>query len=99
MEFSEEKIEEVWQLATVAPGQDLDRRRKDVCGAWIERGRHGDRTSRYGWEIDHVISPASGGSDELFNLRPLHWENKRARKGGELRYAVTSIGDRNIHIG
>ena len=32
-----------------------------------------------GWEKHHIIPRALGGSDELFNLRPLHWFWNRAK--------------------
>ena len=35
----------------------------------IRYSEHGNRSSMYGWEIDHIDGP----SDNLSNLRPLHW--------------------------
>jgi hypothetical protein len=37
------------------------------------------------------VNPVShGGTDELANLQPLHWENNRAKGNGILRCAVKS---------
>ena len=86
-------------LATVA-GEDVsDRFRKDICGAWIMRTDFGNRESKFGWEIDHIISSEAGGSDESFNLRPMQWKNKLAQNGRELVHMVTAIGKENVEIG
>lgn len=50
--------------------------RKDACGATILRNDYGTTTD-YGWEIDHVKPAASGGTDAIENLQPLHRENNR----------------------
>lgn len=71
--FDVATIEAVWRKATLEPG--LTGFRKDVCGASMFRSRYGDRSSTYGWEIDHIKPVALGGTDDLSNLRPLQWEN------------------------
>lgn len=50
--------------------------KRDVCGASIEREAYGHETE-YGWEIDHIVPVSQGGTDELDNLQPLHWQNNR----------------------
>lgn len=54
----------------------------DVAGAEIDKAAYGNRNSDYGWEVDHVIPISKGGTDDLSNLRPLHWQNNKA-KGDE----------------
>jgi hypothetical protein len=72
--FDKETIERVWQKGTVVPDYP-SASRKDACGAWMERNRYGDRSTSFGWEIDHKHPVALGGTDDLSNLQPLQWEN------------------------
>ena len=61
----------------------------------IKRGKYGDRTSDYGWEIDHTKPVSEGGSDDLSNLRPLQWENNATKQGGRLVCVVMANGNTN----
>ena len=72
--FDEATIEAVWRRGTPEPG--LTSYRKDVCGASMQRSKHG-KTEQYGWEVDHKKPVAKGGTDDLDNLQPLQWENNR----------------------
>lgn len=76
--FTDATIEAVWQKGTIVPGTDGRQLRKDRCGAWIARHEYG-MTTNVGWEVDHDMSVSKGGTDELRNLRPLHWENNRSK--------------------
>lgn len=73
MFFDEETIHQVWEKG--APIIDLspDEWRRDEFGNPIQRREYGNRLSNWGWEIDHVLPKADGGSDDLSNLRPLQW--------------------------
>jgi len=73
----------VWNKATMVPGYDPMMYRKDTCGAWMQRDKHGETTvGGYGWEVDHILPVNKGGSDVLENLQPLQWQNNR-RKGDD----------------
>ncbi len=69
--FDEQTIEAVWNKAKIQPG--FTSFRSDVCGTDIQRSEYG-KESKYGWEIDHINPGANGGTDDLSNLQPLHWE-------------------------
>ena len=45
----------------------------------MKRSDYGDTNSRLGWEIDHVQPVAKSGSDDVYNLQPLQWENNRGK--------------------
>lgn len=74
--WSETTIKKVWDKAIKStPENEVKGFRKDKCYTWMLFEKHGDRNSEYGWEIDHIKPVAHGGTDDLFNLQPLQWEN------------------------
>lgn len=52
--------------------------KRDSCGATIKKDDFG-KNSQFGWEIDHIVPVVKGGTDDLDNLQPLHWENNRQK--------------------
>lgn len=85
----------VWQKGQVVAGYNPDEWRKDQCGAWIGRTYHGNRNSKFGWEIDHITPQSQGGTDHISNLRPLQWQNNASKQDGRLVCVVTADGNHN----
>lgn len=77
--FDERTVNAVWEKAAKEFGFFFYR--KDCCLAIIAKHEFGKK-SRYGWEIDHIIPVSKGGTDDIDNLQPLHWENN-ASKGND----------------
>jgi 5-methylcytosine-specific restriction endonuclease McrA len=81
----ENLINAVWQKGRIITNYNKDIRRWDICGKIMKYSEHGNTSSDYGWEIDHIYPKALGGNDKLENLQPLHWKNNRD-KGDSLNW-------------
>lgn len=77
--FSDDEIQKVWNKAKIIEGEDESVYRQDYAGAWIKRDEYGNTESTLGWEIDHRKPVAKGGTDDLWNLDPLQWNNNRTK--------------------
>jgi hypothetical protein len=62
----------VWNRGRRIPGKDPFFIRADDFGNEIHRSDCGNRFSRFGWIVDYIRPRASGGTDDIWNLRPLH---------------------------
>lgn len=96
MAFSDQDIQSVWEKGLIVPNYNSALYRQDECGAWIVRGEHGNRSSVFGWEIDHITPQSNNGTDNLSNLRPLQWENNVRKQDGSLSCPITSSGNANV---
>jgi hypothetical protein len=72
--FSDIAIKAVWNKCPAITGFTLLKR--DACGAIIGKIYYGQQHP-LGWEIDHIQPVAKGGTDALYNLQAMHWENNR----------------------
>ena len=52
--------------------------RQDPCGAIININEY-RKESSCGWNIDHILPVAKGGTDDIANLRAMHWKNNRSK--------------------
>jgi 5-methylcytosine-specific restriction endonuclease McrA len=95
--FSDAKIQEIWEKGVIDANNDKDIWRKDVCGAWINRDQYG-KDGDYAWDIDHIYPESKGGNHDLENLRPMHWENNLSKSDNYPKYnsVITSDGAKNI---
>jgi hypothetical protein len=82
----------VWRKARHSPS--LDGFRLDRFDGTMHRLEFGWKT-RFGWEIDHIVPVALGGTDDIKNLQPLHWQSNRAKadSGAEWVPAKRPPGD------
>lgn len=108
MSFSEEKKIAVWKKASEVEGFDMNKYRKDPCGAWMIFDEYGNKNSIYGWEINHIypqflleeknIDPAK--IDDIANLRAMQWENDESKGDDYPTYqsAISSEDNKNISM-
>ncbi len=79
MSYDKIMLYSIWLKAKPIAGYDSDVWRHDDFGDVIKRPEYGNRDSEFGWEVDHIVPKAQGGSEHASNLRPLNWKNNVRR--------------------
>ena len=102
-DFTPAELDLIWLKAQkISDDHDANGYRKDSAGAWIKRSMRGDRSSEtnFGWEVDHIKPKSDGGTNDISNLRPLHWMNNLSKSDNypDWKPSVTSEGDHNVKI-
>lgn len=79
----------VWSKGREIPNFDSRIWRWDTCGKVMKYSEHGNTSSEYGWEIDHIIPQARNGQTVIVNLQPLNWKINR-QKGDTYPWSCSS---------
>lgn len=95
--FSELIKNQVWGKALIVAGYNPNIWRKDLVGAWIKYDQYGENT-KYGWEIDHLVPVARGGSDDIGNLNALHWRNNRRKSDDYPLFISELTAEGNVNV-
>ena len=83
-QFSDDRVQEVWDRGHRVQGKDPELYRRDDEGNVIYKPSYG-KDSPMGWQVDHIKPVDRDGSDNLRNLRPLQTDENR-EKGSKYPY-------------
>jgi len=98
-DFTELKIQEVWEKATAVPNFDPEVYRKDPFGAWIKRSEYGNTSLHVslGWIIEEGNYLCFDSQEGDTRLMPIQWENSTVKKGNhDNQQYVTAWGIKNV---
>jgi len=74
VEENRQLIDAVWQKGSLIPGENPWEWRTDRYGNMIFYADYANIDSVFGWIVDHIVSLANGGTDNIENLQPVQWE-------------------------
>lgn len=69
--FSQDRLDQIWDKGTVIPGKNPDLYRADKFGNTMYKPSYG-LYSPMGWNVDHSKPQAEGGTNHLNNLQPMN---------------------------
>ena len=95
--FLQKQRKLVWEKAGVLENENPNFWRIDPCGACINWYEFGKR-SKYGWNIDHILPRAKGGTDVILNFCVMHWKNNQSKADDfpKFKVAVSFNGTENV---
>ena len=104
--IDKELLNYLWEKAFPVEGYDKEKYRHDACGAWIEKSKYGDRTSSFGWEIDHIYPQSllkkknvtQEEIDDRRNMRALNWQNNDSKGVDYPSYQAKVKADENKNV-
>ncbi len=70
--------DQIWSKGSKMRDRNPEIWRRDSKGNVIRKNSYGS-TGAFGWEIDHEKPKSQGGSADISNLQPLHWEANRKK--------------------
>lgn len=70
-DFSQDRLDQIWEKGSAIRGKDPDLYRKDQLGNQMYKPSYG-KTSEMGWNVDHSKPQSRGGTDHLNNLQPMN---------------------------
>lgn len=80
---TKEQIDKAWENAKKIKGEDPDKYRQDPYGNTMYKNSYG-KSSKMGWDVDHIKPESKGGSDATKNLQALNSSVNRS-KGNTLQ--------------
>lgn len=109
MNYTKEQLDAIWAKALKSSNEANEKKgfRKDMCGAWIKKDKHGEE-GKYGWEVDHIYPKSKAEEkgineeiyNDLINLQPLHHRNNGSEGKGDdypsFYSAIVADGTNNI---